>query len=164
MSVLNQIAFVLRVEMANVEMAVNQKSKRGQCYISKHSLRKRNQASWSYQRDVYKQQLCPGMPLSHLKELWKEKCIHSTFGCQGVFSSSILLLDYFYFVPLVQRFKNIKACLAELKCKFPLNCGSMLELMTNITTRFVAVGEISLPEIQHALYVIELAVTMHLEY
>lgn len=40
----------------------------------------------------------------------------------------------------------------------------MLELMTNITTRFVAVGEISLPEIRHALYVIELAVTMHLGY
>lgn len=80
------------------------------------------------------------------------------------FSSLTLLLDYFYLGLLVQRFKNIRACLAELKCKFPLNYGSMVELMTNIITRFVAVGEISLPEIQHALYVIELVVDRHLKY
>lgn len=71
-------------------------------------------------------------------------------GAEGFFSST-LLLDYFYLGPPVQRFKNIRACLADLKCKFPLIYGSMVELMTNIIRRFVAVGEISLPDIQHAL-------------
>lgn len=73
------------------------------------------------------------------------------------------MLDYFSLGRPVQRLENIKACLAELKCKFPLNYGSMLELMTNIITRFVAVGEISLPEIQHASYAVELVVDTHLK-
>lgn len=62
----------------------------------------------------------------------------------------------FFFRPLVPRFKKIKICLTEWKCKFPLNYGSVLELMTNIITRFTAHRKIFLSEIQCTLYVIDL--------
>lgn len=145
---------------------------RKQCYICCLCLAKRNQTLESYQRDCTPQTIAAlwGIRLLSSYENVLELSERTLEGEEDsfnlwvkVFSPLTLLFDYFTLGPLVQRLENIKACLAELKCKFPLNYGSMLELMTNIITRFVAVGEISLSEIQHASYVTELVVETHLK-
>lgn len=70
----------------------------------------------------------------------------------------------FFFQPLVPWFKKIKTCLTQLKCKFPLNYGSVLELMTNIITRFMAHREVVLSKIQCTLYVTELVADSYMRY
>lgn len=62
------------------------------------------------------------------------------------------------------RVKKITACPTELKNKFPLNYGSVLELMINITTRFTTHRKLALSEIQYTVYVIELVADSYRRY
>lgn len=117
----------------NFEMAVRVGARRAHICAGSSSLMKENPAMWSHHKRCLLQILTdPSSPLSLLSSREDVRELNK----QG--NSTLLFLAYFFFSLLVPWFKKIKACLTQLKYKFPLNQGSVLELMTNIITRFTA--------------------------
>lgn len=107
----------------------------------------------SYKYLLILQAHCHCWVLGKMWESWINKVIQPYF-----------FFCLFFFQPLIPWFKKIKTCLTQLKCKFPLNYGSVLELMTNIITRFMAHRKIFLSEIWCTLYVTELVEDSYVRY